>query len=120
MSVTGDVLAACAAAVLSGGGVGAFASLYAAKRKVPAERDSIAVAGSENAVLAIERSLAAETRRADRAEREVVRLQDLVSERDARITALEHRLDDVQASLDQARGDLASLIADVRKEGHGQ
>lgn len=110
-----SILVALASMVLSGGGVGAAVSLWSAKKKVPVERDSIAVGGAETAVLALERSLMAETRRADRAEAEVVRLQGVVSDRDQRIHALEGRLDIVQQSLDAVRDELHQLAAQARE-----
>lgn len=115
MSANSEILVAAASTVLSGGGVAAFVSLYTAKRKVPAERDAIAVGGAETAVLSLERSLKAETRRADRASEEVVRLQDVIAQRDARITALEKRLDDMQVALDRARDELHALVTEIHQ-----
>ena len=116
MSASTDILIAAASTVLSGGGVAAFVSVYTAKRKVPVERDAIAVGGAETSVLSLERSLKAETRRADRAAEEVVRLQDVIAERDRRITALEKRLDDMQVALDRARDELHALVSEIHKE----
>lgn len=119
MSASTELVVPLATLILGGGLTGSLVSLYAAKRKVPVERDAIAVSGAETAVLALERSLAAETRRADRADAEVIRLQGVVEARDARIAALEKRLDEVQESLDGVRAELHQIItenAEARQE----
>lgn len=96
--------------LMSGGFVGSAVALYSAHRKVPVEVDSIIVSGAESAVLTIEKTLAAETRRADRAEaRESVLLQR-IADKEARIEALEHKLDALQNALDDARKELHSII----------
>lgn len=84
---------------LSGGLVTAFSTIYAAKKKVPSERDSIIVNSAETAVLTLEKTLAAETRRADRAEQ-------LLASRDARIEALEAKLELLQSVLDEAKAQI--------------
>lgn len=101
------LLIAAVSAVLSGGLVGAFVTLWTARQKVPAEVDSIAVSGAETAVLALERTLAAETKRADRAEAQVLK-------QDERIETLEKKLDDLQYALNGARAELQSLQNDSR------
>lgn len=100
-----------APALLTGGLVAALVSLYTAKKKVPAERDSIVVSGAETAVMTLERTLSAETRRADRAEQEVKRLHSELVRKDDRILALESRLDQLQDALDQARAELHSILS---------
>lgn len=89
--------------VMSGGLLFAGAAVYKARKTAPAERDNIIVQGAETAVIALERSLAAETRRADRAEAQV-------AERDAKLTLLQERLESVQAALDEVRHELHELL----------
>lgn len=104
------VFMAIATGVMSGGFIGALVSIYTARRKVPAERDSIIVSGAETAVLSLERTLAAETRRADRAESVIVDCNEALARRDARIEALESRLDGLQKLLDEARAELHAIL----------
>lgn len=96
--------------VLGGGLIGALVTVYTAKKKVPAERDSIVVSGAETAVLALERSLAAENRRAERAEAALKDRKAELDRKDERIAALELRLDQLQAALDAARDELHSIL----------
>lgn len=105
-----DLLALIIPGILSGGAVGAAVSVYTAKKKVPAERDSLIVTGAETAVTTLERTLAAETRRADRAEAKVASLEEVLARKDARIEALERRLDALQNALDEARDELHNII----------
>jgi predicted RNase H-like nuclease (RuvC/YqgF family) len=95
--------------LLSGGFVGALVALYSARKKVPVERDNLIVSGAETAVVSLERTLAAETRRADRAEAKVSSLEDALARKDARIEALEQRLDGLQRVLDHARAELHAI-----------
>lgn len=95
--------------VLGGGFVTACVALYTARRKVPVERDNLIVSGAETAVLSLERTLAAETRRADRAEAKVASLEEALARKDRRIEALEKRLDDFQTALDMAREELHAI-----------
>ena len=97
------LLATLASGVLGGGVFGAGVSLWTAKRKVPAEVDSIIVTGAETAVVALQGTLSAETRRADRAEKTVTQQYE-------RIENLERRLDQLQQLLDDARNELRSII----------
>lgn len=90
--------------VLSGGLLGSLATVYTARQKAPAERDSITVTGAETAVRSLERSLAAETVRADRAEAAVL-------VRDQRIEAMQVRLDGLQSALDEVRAELHAIIS---------
>ncbi len=96
--------------VMGGGFLGALGALWTAKKKVPAERDSIIVTGAETAVLSLERTLAAETKRADRAEAVVAKKDEALARKDARIEALERKLDALQAALDAAREELHSIL----------
>lgn len=105
-----DILAAVVTAVLSGGIFAGVASLYNARKKAPAERDSVIVRGAEKAVLTLQATLAAETKRADRAEAALVAEQVRITEKDARIAALETKLDALQAALDAARDELHEII----------
>ena len=102
MTINQTLLNTLITVALSGGLITALATVYAAKRKVPAERDSIIVNGAETAVLALEKTLAAETRRADRAEAQI-------AARDKRIEALEAKLELLQSVLDEARAEIASF-----------
>lgn len=97
-----QVLLALAGGVASGGLIGAGATAYTAKKKVPAEVDSIIVTGAETAVQSLQASLAAETARAERAEAQV-------RERDARIDALEAKIDVLYTALDAVRDELIAL-----------
>lgn len=84
---------------LAGTGVAGAVAVYTARKKVPAEVDSIIVNGAEKAVVALQAVLQAETARADRAE--------------ARVVAMEAKFDAVQGLLDEAREELhAWVIAD--------
>lgn len=96
--------------ILSGGFIGALVSVYTAKKKVPAERDSLIVTGAETAVSTLEKTLAAETRRANRAEEANGELHAALARRDERIERLETRLDDMQRALDDARDELHRII----------
>lgn len=102
--------------ILGGGLLGAYVSYYTARQKVPRQADSLIVSGAETAVATLERSLAAETRRADRAERLAASLEEAIERKDARINALEARLDTMQAMLDDARSELHAIIAMPDKE----
>lgn len=103
-------LVAASTGVMSGGFIAAAVSVYTARKKVPAERDSLIVAGAETAVVSLERTLNAETRRADRAEAMVLVRDEQLARKDARITALEGRLDILQSHLDAARQELHDIL----------
>jgi septal ring factor EnvC (AmiA/AmiB activator) len=105
-----EVVSTLAPLLLSGGLVAAVVAAYRAKRTVPAERDSIVVTGAETAVLTLERTLQAETKRADRAEAALTQRDDELARKDRRIAALEARLDQLQVALDQARDELHAII----------
>jgi chromosome segregation ATPase len=98
-----EALPTLASAVMSGGLVFAGTALYKARKTAPAERDNIIVQGAETAVIALERSLAAETRRADRAEKQV-------ADRDAQLERLQERLEAMQVALDEVRRELHDLL----------
>lgn len=101
-------LAAIVSGLMSGGLIGALVAAYSARQKVPVERDSIAVTGAETAVLALQHSLSAETKRADRAEA-------TLAKRDARIEILEQKLDELQAALNGARAELQQILFEAKK-----
>lgn len=107
--MTSPILIGVLTTLLGGGFITALVALYTAKRKVPIERDNLIVSGAETAVLSLERTLAAETRRADRAEAKVASLEDALARKDARIEALEARLDEFQSHLDLARAELHAI-----------
>lgn len=106
MEIPVPVIVAIISGITGGGLIAGFVSLYTARKKVPVERDSIIVNGAESAVLSLERTLAHETARADRAEALVAKRDEEINRKDARIEALEKRLDEVQAVLDAAREEL--------------
>lgn len=106
-----ELLTLIISGILSGGIIGAGVSVYTARRKVPAERDSLIVTGAETAVSTLERTLAAETRRAERAEKRVGELEEALTRKDARIEALEARLDDLQQALNEAREELHRILS---------
>jgi len=93
-----QILTTAVAGFAGGGALTGAVAVYAARKKVPAERDSIIVNGAETAVVALQAVLQAETARADRAE--------------ARCAALELKLDAIQAALDEARTELHSILSD--------
>lgn len=108
--MSSDTLVPIAVALLTSGIGAGLISLYKDRKKAPVERDAISVTGSQTAVLSLERSLAAETKRADRAEALVVKRDSELARKDARIVALEKRLDTLQAALDAARTELQAII----------
>lgn len=89
--------------ILGGGLITALNSVWQAKKKVPAERDAIAVTGAETAVMSISRALDAAEARAVRAEAEANELR-------ARVQALEERLVKLQKALDETRDELHSIL----------
>lgn len=96
--------------LLSGGLITAVVSVYNAHKKTPVERDNIIVSGAETAVLALERSLKAETARANRAESSLASRDQTIATKDALIERMQARLDEVQRTLDEVRAELASII----------
>lgn len=96
-------LPVAASGVMSGGLVFAATAAYKAWKTTPADRDSIAVKGAETAVVALERSLAAETRRADRAE-------SALAAKDAQLERMQERLEAMQDALDELRRELHDLL----------
>jgi hypothetical protein len=86
------VIVQLVAPFVGGTAVAGLASYAIARRKAPAEVDSIIVTGAQNAVIALEAVVRAETARADRAE--------------ARLLAMEAKFDAVQGLLDEARAEL--------------
>lgn len=97
------ILVALITGVMSGGIIGALTTLWVAWKKTPVERDSIIVGGAETAVLALEKSLAAEIRRADRAEARE-------AQKDAQLERMREQLEAAQATLDQVRAELHELL----------
>ncbi len=89
-------------AILGGGGLVGFLSWLIARKKAPAEVDSIVVQSAETAALSLQKSLIAETNRADRLALEIER-------KDKRIAALEARIESMQRLLDDMRTELATL-----------
>lgn len=73
-------------------GTGGLVAWWRAKKTVPAERDNIIVTGAETAVQSLERSLQAETARADRLEKENSDLRRSLDD-------LERELNDVREQL---------------------
>lgn len=95
-------IALTAVTSIASGGVGAAVHWWTARKKTPAEVDNIIVNGAETTVQAALAVAAAESARADRAERQVL-------ERDQRIAALEARLDALQQALDAAYEELHAI-----------
>ncbi len=92
-------------ALLSGGGLVGFLGWLLAKKKAPAERDSIVVQSAETAALSLTKSLDAETKRADR-------LQSENDEKDAELRRLRA---EVQRLRDQVSDLLVRLDAAITK-----
>lgn len=101
--IDNSALTAVVAGVMSGGLFTSGVAVYKARKTAPAERDSLIVQGAETAVMTLERSLAAETKRADRAERQV-------AERDKQLERLQLRLESMQETLDEVRRELHDLL----------
>lgn len=99
--------------ILGSGGIATVLAWLVARKKAPAEKDSIVVQSAETAALALQKSLAAETARADRETQRADRLQAEVERKDKRITLLETRLDAMQSTLDEMRRELESLRTDA-------
>ena len=89
-------------ALLGGGSVIGFLTWTIARRKAPAEVDAIVVQSAETAALSLQKSLAAETARADR-------LQADNDRKDARIATLEAKIETMQKMLDDMRTELHAL-----------
>ncbi len=104
-----DLLTAVVVALLSGGTLAAFFTYKIAKRKAPAEVDSIVVQGAESAVLSLQKANEVERHRAERAERDRDALRAEVARKDARIEALERQLDRAQEMLNQVREELEHI-----------
>ena len=96
-------------ALLSGGGLAAFLTYKIARRKVPAEVDSIVVQSSETANLSLARSLAAAEKERDRLVDVAAAKDAEIARKDARIEALEAQLDRLQIMLNAARDELAAI-----------
>lgn len=105
-----EILTLIVPGLIGGGLIGALVSVYTARHKVPAEVDSLIVTGAETAVTTLERTLAAETRRADRAEAHSAELEAALLRKDERIERLEARLDALQGALDDARDELHRIL----------
>ena len=95
--------------LLSGGAITGGVAIYKARKTTGPERDSIVVGGAETAVLSLEKSLAAETKRADRAEAALIERDRQLAAKDARIADLEKRIDSMQASLESLRTELHEI-----------
>ncbi|GAA2037291.1 hypothetical protein GCM10009740_31300 [Terrabacter terrae] len=105
----GELLPAIVTGLLGGGFITGGVAIYRARKTAGPERDSIVVGGAETAVLSLEKSLAAETKRADRAEAALVERDRQLAAKDARIAALEKRIDTLQAALDSMRAELHQI-----------
>lgn len=95
--------------VLSSGTVAAILTYVIARRKAPAEVDSIVVKGAESAVLSLEKALTVERTQRAEAEKEARRLRDEVAKKDRRIEALEKQLDRAQEMLNEVRAELERI-----------
>ena len=99
--------------LLGGGGIASLFAWLLARKKAPAEKDSIVVQSAETAALSLQKSLAAETARADRESARADKLQADNERKDKRIATLETRLDAMQTTLDEMRRELESLRTEV-------
>jgi len=86
-------------ALLSGGVGTGLTAVWRARKTVPAERDNLIVGSAQTALLSMKDSLAAETVRADRAEKALRERDRQIATKDARIEALERSLDAMQDRL---------------------
>jgi len=100
---------AIALAVLGSGGFAAILTFVIARRKAPAEVDSIIVTGAESAVLSLQKAVEAATLRATTAETQLAASHERERRKDERIELLEQRLDRVQNILDDVRAELAAV-----------
>lgn len=113
---TTSILIAIVTGVMGGGLITAGVSLYRAKKTATAERDNIIVTGAETAVLALQKTLTAETARADRAEKKNEELREEMRQKEQRIAQLENKLDTIQSALDEARDELHAFVMGSRPE----
>lgn len=86
-------------ALLSGGVGTGLTAVWRARKTVPAERDNLIVGSAQTALLSMKDSLAAESTRADRAEKALRDRDRQIATKDARIEALERSLDAMQDRL---------------------
>ena len=95
--------------ILGSGGLGAVLVYLVQRRKAPAEVDSIIVTGAESAVLSLQRANEAAVARAVAAEEQLAASHAREARKDERIESLERQLDRIQAMLNAARDEVASL-----------
>lgn len=96
-------------ALLGGGALTALVTYLNAKRRAPAEIDSIVVQGAEAAVLSLQRAVDAANARANDVAVERDRLAAEIARKDQRIMALETQLDRLQKMLNDARDEIAAI-----------
>lgn len=108
-----ELVVGLATLLLGGGAGGGLLAWWVARKKTPAEVDSIIVGGAEKAVLVMRSALEAEqsAHAATRAERDFQIAENL--RKTQRIVLLEDRLDRAQVLLDDLRTELAALRADT-------
>lgn len=99
------VIVAGVSGLLGGGSLSAAVAYWTARRRVPAETDSIIVGSAETTVQAALAVAAAESARADRAEA-------AAAAKDKRIEALEAKIDFLQTALDAVRAEVHAIKTD--------
>lgn len=107
--MSGDLVPALVTGILGLGGGGAGVSLWVAKKKTPVEVDNLSISGATSAVVALNTALAAETKRADRAERENVQLRARLAEAEQKLSAAEAKLAEAHLQLAEVSGSLAEI-----------
>lgn len=101
--------------LLGGGLITALVTLYRAKKTVPVERDSIIVTGAQGAVLALEKSLQAETARADRCSAEVEELRKDLADLERKLNNAQGTILALQATLDDMRQQMSAITKNVSR-----
>lgn len=121
--MSSTVLVALVTGILSGGLIGAIASLIVGRatarktnaeakaldRKLPAEVDSVVVQGAEAAVLTMERALASAQGRIAQLEREREADRQRITELEAKVTRLQGKVESAERHLSDARREGAEL-----------
>jgi uncharacterized protein YlxW (UPF0749 family) len=105
------LIVAVMSTLLGGGLLTALTTLYRARRTVTVERDSIIVTGAHGAVLALEKSLHAESARADREAADNVRLRTEIFSLEAKMDAMQDTIAGLQNALDEMRSHLSTVAS---------
>lgn len=121
--MSSTVLVALVTGILSGGLIGAIASLIVGRatarktnaeakaldRKLPAEVDSVVVQGAEAAVLTMERALTSAQNRIGQLEREREADRKRIAELEGKVSRLQGKVESAERSLGEARREGAEL-----------